>query len=79
MRSANQPTFVRHIDGAAYGDGQQRIMDEDDALEQAEAEIRRLKGLLATGFDLVLTAYQHGQMFHKWQNQASAFLKEGKV
>jgi NTP pyrophosphatase (non-canonical NTP hydrolase) len=48
MRSKNDPTFVRHIDAAGYGAGAPRPMDEDDALEQAEAEIRRLKGVIAT-------------------------------
>jgi len=42
MRNPNQPTFARHIDAAGYGSGQPRPMDEDDALEQAEAEIRKL-------------------------------------
>ena len=37
---------MRHIDGASYGDGAPRPMDEDDALEQAESEIRRLKGIM---------------------------------
>lgn len=43
MRSKNDPTFVRHIDAAGYGAGEHRPMDEDHALELAEAEIRRLK------------------------------------
>lgn len=53
MRSPNQPTFVRHIDAAGYGAGQPRPMDEDDALEQAEAEIRRLKQQVKHLFVLV--------------------------
>jgi len=46
MRTPSQPTFVRHVDAAGYGSNQPRPMDEDDALEQAEAEIRRLKAAL---------------------------------
>jgi hypothetical protein len=44
MRSPNQPSFVRHIDGAGYGNNdKQYTHDEDGALEEAEVEIRRLK------------------------------------
>jgi len=46
MRNENTPTFVRHIDGAGYGAGREYTHDEDGALEQAEQEIRRLKGRL---------------------------------
>ena len=39
--------FIKHIDGKGYGEGGPRpIMDEDDALEQAEAEIRRLNTIV---------------------------------
>ena len=44
MRSKNDPTFVRHVEWSGYGQGEPPpIMDEDHALELAEAEIRRLK------------------------------------
>ena len=43
MRSKNDPRFVRHVDGAGYAAGQNYTHDEDTALEQAEAEINRLK------------------------------------
>ena len=42
MRNKNDPTFVRHIDAIGCGAKEQRPMDEDHALELAEAEIRRL-------------------------------------
>lgn len=75
MRSANQPTFVRHIDGAAYGDGQQHIMDEDHALEQAEAEIRRLKDRLSVAKSLVDAALNgHKFILDRWRTEARAFL-----
>lgn len=38
---------MKHIDAVSYGNGNPRPMDEDDALEQAEAEIRRLKNIIA--------------------------------
>ena len=81
-RSANQPTFVRHIDGAAYGDGKQRIMDEDDALEQAEAEIRRLKQQLSAARELVSWAknivkpssFAADAAYEKWKQQVQECL-----
>lgn len=43
MRNSNQPTFIRHVEWSGYGQGEPPpIMDEDHALELAEAEIRRL-------------------------------------
>ncbi len=74
MRSANQPTFVRHIDGAAYGDGQQHIMDEDHALEQAEAEIRRLKDRLSVARSLVDAALNGTAILERWRVEAKTFL-----
>jgi hypothetical protein len=57
MRSKHDQTFVKHIDGAGYGAGEPKpIMDEDDALEQAEADIRRLKALLLVAVSLATEA-----------------------
>lgn len=54
MSSKGTPRFVRHIDSASYGTSAERpIMDEDDALERAESEIRRLRSLLREAHGLL--------------------------
>jgi len=67
--------FIKHIDEKGYGEGGPLpIMDEDHALEQAEAEIRRLKDRLSVARSLVDAALNGTAILERWKAEAKAFL-----
>lgn len=81
MSGRNDPKFQQYFDSAGYN-RPTRHMDEDDALEQAEAEIRRLKSAVKALSSLVeaakKTMVQHDPNCLVWMKTYD-LIREGKL